>query len=160
MNPLLAVENLCISFAGQQAVDAVSFELNAGECLALVGESGSGKSVTARSLLGLSGGTVSAEKLMVCHENALALSEPAWQKIRGNSVVMILQDALMALDPLRPVGREIEDVLKEHGTLNSKARRAKVIEALASVDLPDPERRMKQRSTQLSGGMRQRVLIA
>lgn len=160
MNPLLAVENLCISFAGKQAVDAVSFELNAGECLALVGESGSGKSVTARSLLGLSGGTVSAEKLMVCHENALALSEPAWQKIRGNSVVMILQDALMALDPLRPVGREIEDVLKEHGTLNSKARRAKVIEAFASVDLPDPERRMKQRSTQLSGGMRQRVLIA
>ncbi|MGO2029712.1 MAG: dipeptide ABC transporter ATP-binding protein [Glutamicibacter ardleyensis] len=160
MNPLLAVENLSVSFAGQQAVDAVSFELAAGECLALVGESGSGKSVTARSLMGLSGGTVSATKLMVCHEDALALSEPAWQNIRGNSVVMILQDALMALDPLRPVGREIEDVLKEHSSLNKSQRTAKVREILAAVELPEPERRMKQRSTQLSGGMRQRVLIA
>lgn len=160
MNPLIAVENLSVSFTGQPAVDRVSFELAAGECLALVGESGSGKSVTARSLLGLSGGTVTADRLTVGGHDALALSEPAWQKIRGNSVVMILQDALMALDPLRPVGREIEDVLKEHSSLNKSQRLTKVREVLAAVDLPDPQRRMKQRSTQLSGGMRQRVLIA
>lgn len=160
MTQRLAVKNLSVSFAGQRAVDSISFQLEAGECLALVGESGSGKSVTARSLLGLSGGQVSADELSVCGHQALQLSESKWQKIRGNAVAMILQDALMALDPLRPVGREIEDVLKEHSSLSKTQRRAQVLEALAAVELPDPPRRSKQRSTQLSGGMRQRVLIA
>ncbi|MGP9649842.1 dipeptide ABC transporter ATP-binding protein [Glutamicibacter sp. AOP38-B1-38] len=160
MSPLFDVKNLSVSFAGQLAVDSVSFELSAGECLALVGESGSGKSVTARSLLGLSGGKVSAEKFMVLGQDATAMSERDWQQLRGNSVAMILQDALMALDPLRPVGHEIADALKEHSSLSKSERTTKVRKALEAVDLPEPAWRMKQRSSQLSGGMRQRVLIA
>ncbi|WP_404287240.1 dipeptide ABC transporter ATP-binding protein [Glutamicibacter arilaitensis] len=160
MSPLFEVKNLSVSFAGQRAVDSVSFELSAGECLALVGESGSGKSVTARSLLGLSGGKVSAEKFSILGHNATTMSERDWQQIRGNSVAMILQDALMALDPLRPVGHEIADALKEHSSLSKAERTLKVRSALEAVDLPEPALRMKQRSAQLSGGMRQRVLIA
>lgn len=160
MSLLLDVKNLRVSFAGEPAVDSISFELAAGECLALVGESGSGKSVTARSLLDLSGGTVTADKLWVLGQEATGLDDKAWRKLRGASVSMILQDALMALDPLRPVGLEIADLLKEHGSFSKAERTDQVIRALTQVDLPDPKRRAKQRSTELSGGMRQRVLIA
>lgn len=157
---LVTVKNLSVSFGATPAVKNISFDLKAGKVLALVGESGSGKSVTARSLLGLSGGTVTAKALEICGHDALGLSDRAWQKIRGNSVAMILQDALMALDPLRPVGREISDGLKEHTDLSAKVRKQRVIHVLESVRMPEPELRAKQRSTELSGGMRQRALIA
>ncbi|MGH3653986.1 dipeptide ABC transporter ATP-binding protein [Glutamicibacter sp.] len=157
---MIAVKDLSVSFGSAVAVRNVSFTVQAGRCLALVGESGSGKSVTARSLLGLSGGTVSATELSVCGQNALAFSDRSWQQIRGNSVSMILQDALMALDPLRPVGREIGDALKAHGKISRPELQQSVIQVLQSVRMPEPERRAKQRSTELSGGMRQRALIA
>ncbi len=157
---LITARNLSVSFGSTVAVKNVSFTVRAGRCLALVGESGSGKSVTARSLLGLSGGTATADALEVCGQDALSLSERSWQQIRGNSVSMILQDALMALDPLRPVGREIGDALKAHGKLPRAERQQRVIQVLESVRMPEPERRARQRSTELSGGMRQRALIA
>ncbi len=161
MSPqVIRVENLSVSFEGSTAVDGISFTLHPGRALALVGESGSGKSVTARSLLGLSGGLVSADRLEVCGRDALNLKDRDWQQIRGTQISMILQDALMALDPLRPVGREIGDALKSHAGLSKAQRSEKVAEVLAAVRMPEPERRARQRSTELSGGMRQRALIA
>lgn len=158
--PQITVSNLSVNFGANVAVQDVSFTLSPGRALALVGESGSGKSVTARSLLGLSGGTVTADTLQICGHDGLALRDRDWQGIRGNAVSMILQDALMALDPLRPVGREIGDALKVHGTYSRAERSARVIEILQRVHMPDPELRARQRSTDLSGGMRQRALIA
>ena len=159
-HPAITVQNLTVSFGAARAVDGVSFTLHPGRVLALVGESGSGKSVTARSLLGLSGGSTAADALEVCGQDARAFSDRQWQQIRGTKVSMILQDALMALDPMRPVGREISDALKNHGSFTAAERTAKTIKALAAVRMPEPERRAKQRSTELSGGMRQRALIA
>lgn len=157
---LITVKDLSVSFNGAPAVKNISLAIRAGRVLALVGESGSGKSVTARSLLGLSGGSVSAGELTICGRDALGLDDRAWQKIRGNSISMILQDALMALDPLRPVGREIADGLKDHGSLSKPEREQRVHEVLTSVGMPEPGLRAKQRSPELSGGMRQRALIA
>lgn len=157
---LITLKDLSVSFDGAPAVKNISLTVSAGQVLALVGESGSGKSVTARSLLGLSGGQVSASELTICGRDARNLTDSDWQKIRGNTISMILQDALMALDPLRPVGREIGDGLKEHSSLSKAQRVQRVHEVLASVNMPDPELRAKQRSTELSGGMRQRALIA
>ncbi|MGV2854809.1 dipeptide ABC transporter ATP-binding protein [Glutamicibacter sp. AGC13] len=157
---LITVKDLSVRFGSAVAVKNISFTVKAGRCLALVGESGSGKSVTARSLLGLSGGIAKADELTVCGQDALELSDRGWQQIRGNSVSMILQDALMALDPLRPVGREIGDALKAHGKMSKSERQQRVLQVLESVRMPEPGRRAKQRSTELSGGMRQRALIA
>ena len=158
MSALVSAQDLTVSFGDTRAVRGVDLELHAGECLALVGESGSGKSVTARSLLGLSGGTVSAARLSVLGTDARNLSDAQWRKIRGSQVAMVLQDALTALDPLRPVGREITDALPQ---LRSRAeRRRRAEQMLAEVGMDDPARRARQRSPQLSGGMRQRALIA
>ncbi|NIH70662.1 dipeptide ABC transporter ATP-binding protein [Auritidibacter ignavus] len=159
-DPLITVENLTVSFSATPAVQGISFSVHAGECLALVGESGSGKSVTARSLMGLSGGTVHADTLEIFGADARAYGERDWRALRGNQIAMILQDALSALDPLRPIGREIDDVLRRHGWLDRTTRRDRVLQALEAVKMPDPDRRARQYSHQLSGGMRQRVLIA
>ncbi|GAA4266830.1 ABC transporter ATP-binding protein [Frondihabitans peucedani] len=156
----LAVVGLRVSFAGTAVVDGVSFTLRSGECLALVGESGSGKSVTARALLGLTGGTVSADRLDLDGESLLGLPERALRRIRGRRIGLILQDALVSLDPLRPVGREIDDVLRLHTRLSAAERRQRVLEVLSEVGMPSPETRRAQRSGELSGGLRQRALIA
>lgn len=155
--PLIEIEQLAVRFGAQRAVDGVSFTLHAGQCLALVGESGSGKSVTARSLLGLSGGTVTADRLRVLGQDGLRLGENGWRTVRGAQIGMVLQDALSALDPLRPVGREISDALR--GTRRAE-RRARMLQMLQAVGMDDPARRAAQRSGELSGGMRQRALIA
>lgn len=160
MKPLIHVENLNVSFGRSPAVRDLSLRLHAGECLALVGESGSGKSVTARSLLGLSGGTVSAGTLQILGRDATTLDDRGWRRLRGTRIAMVLQDALMALDPLRPVGREIEDALRAHSVGGRTERTQRVHRILAEVGMDDPQRRARQRSPQLSGGMRQRALIA
>lgn len=158
MSALISVQDLSIRFDAAPVVDQISFQLHAGECLALVGESGSGKSVTARSLLGLSGGMVSASELRVLGSDGTTLTDPQWRAIRGSQVAMVLQDALMALDPLRPVGREISDAL---GQISSRAERNhRAVAMLGEVGMDDPARRATQRSPELSGGMRQRALIA
>ncbi|QAV69697.1 ABC transporter ATP-binding protein [Salinibacterium sp. UTAS2018] len=162
--PLLRASNLSVHFdrAARPAVDSVSFDVAAGECLAIVGESGSGKSVTARSLLGLApaGAHVSFSELSLAGESLPAPGARRWRSIRGASIGLVLQDALVSLDPLRPVGREIDDVLRLHTTLSQRERQARVLELLDAVGIPDPALRARQRSGELSGGLRQRALIA
>nr|AAZ38129.1 putative ABC transporter ATP binding protein [Arthrobacter sp. KW] len=167
---LLRVKGLNVSFTAgrgrnaelRHVVKDVSVALAAGECLALVGESGSGKSVMARTLVGLPGGTaqVQAGLLEVAGHQVSALTERQWRQVRGKDVGFVLQDALVSLDPLRPVGREIEEALRLHGWGNRKDRAAKAVELLASVGVPDPQMRAGQRPDELSGGLRQRALIA
>ncbi|TFB76527.1 ABC transporter ATP-binding protein [Cryobacterium glaciale] len=158
----LTVRNLRVGFRADPVVRGVSFEIARGECLAIVGESGSGKSVTARSLLGLAGANarVSADRLELAGRNVLGLTDRAWRARRGKDVGLVLQDALVSLDPLRPIGREIADSLRLHTTLGAAARARRVLELLDAVGLPDPARQVQKLSGQLSGGERQRALIA
>lgn len=162
----LRVRNLRTAFTvdGVQrpVVHGVSFDLRPGECVAIVGESGSGKSVTARSLVGLAGrsATVQADELSIHHEDVRGFTARQWKRIRGRDLGFVLQDALVSLDPLRPVGREIEEALRLHGWGDRKARRERVLDLLTRVGVPFPAVRAKQRPDQLSGGLRQRALIA
>lgn len=143
-------------------VKNVSFDLQRGQCLALVGESGSGKSVTARSLVGLAGEQlrVEAETLTLQQEDLLGRSDRWWRKIRGRKVGFILQDALVSLDPLRPVGKEIAEALALHRWGTPSSRQEKVLALLEEVGVPHAAHRATQRPDELSGGLRQRALIA
>lgn len=162
----LTVENLRVGFTvngrRRQVVNGVSFELTPGQCVAIVGESGSGKSVTARSLVGLAGrnAVVEADALELHHDDARAFTASQWRKVRGRDVGFILQDALVSLDPLRSVGAEIDEALRLHRWGSRARRRARVIDLLTRVGVPQPELRAAQRPDQLSGGLRQRALIA
>jgi peptide/nickel transport system ATP-binding protein len=143
-------------------VKNVSFALQRGQCLALVGESGSGKSVTARSLVGLAGDglQVQAETLSLHGETLQQRSDSWWRQVRGSKVGFILQDALVSLDPLRPVGKEIAEALALHGWGNAASRQQKVQTLLEEVGVPQAAYRASQRPGELSGGLRQRALIA
>ncbi len=162
MSELVQVDNLRVSFGRNRVVDGISFTVHRGECLALVGESGSGKSVTARTLVGLTGygSNVSADALRFDGSDVLSLSERRWRAYRGKRIGFVLQDALSSLDPLRPVGKEIAEPLRLHTTLNREQRREKVLELLESVGVPEAALRASQYPHQLSGGLRQRALIA
>jgi peptide/nickel transport system ATP-binding protein len=159
---LLCAENLTIGFGEREVVRGVSFSLEAGRCLAIVGESGSGKSVTARTVVGLTGprSYVRADALTFEGRDLLRLSDRAWREIRGKQVGFILQDALVSLDPLRTVTKEIEEALRLHGWGTRQTRRRRAIELLAMVGVPEPQVRARQRPDELSGGLRQRALIA
>ena len=162
----LRVRNLRTGFTvdgvHRPIVAGVSFDLLPGQCVAIVGESGSGKSVTARSLVGLAGrnATVEADQLELHHEDARAFTPRQWRRVRGRDVGFVLQDALVSLDPLRPVGAEIAEALRLHGWGTRAARKAGVRELLERVGVPNPAVRARQRPDQLSGGLRQRALIA
>lgn len=158
----LIVEGLNVAFDGVSVVRDLSFNLPPGRCLALVGESGSGKSVSARCLVGLAGGRaqVSARRLSFGDHDLLDLSERQWRAVRGKDIGFVLQDALVSLDPLRPVGKEILEVLQTHGYGDRHTRPARMHELLERVGVPDVQLRARQRPGQLSGGLRQRALIA
>ncbi|NRG41190.1 ABC transporter ATP-binding protein [Rathayibacter sp. VKM Ac-2835] len=153
------VEDLRVAFDGVEVVHGVSFRIEPGECVAIVGESGSGKSVTARALLGLSGGTATGS-VRVGDQEVIGAGARSLRRLRGAGVGFVPQDALLSLDPLRPIGREIGDVLRLHSRLSAAEASARVAEVLASVGMPDPEERMRDRSGELSGGLRQRALLA
>ncbi|WP_219471231.1 dipeptide ABC transporter ATP-binding protein [Nonomuraea rhizosphaerae] len=160
--PLLAVEDLRVSFGGADVVRGLSLSIAPGECVAIVGESGSGKSVTARTLLGLAGpgSTVRASAFGVSGRDALAFGPADWRRLRGRFAGLVLQDALVSLDPLRTIGAEIAEVLSVHDVVPRARREERVLELLEAVGVPDPAARAGQRPHQLSGGLRQRALIA
>jgi len=164
--PRVRVRGLDVGFRTRtgirSVVRGVSFDLAPGRCLAIVGESGSGKSVTARSLVGLTGPTaqVVAEAIEIDGVDVRDLDPRGWRALRGRRIGFILQDALVSLDPLRPVGREIDEALRLHGAGDRRSRRRRVLELLRAVGVPQPERRARQRPGELSGGLRQRALIA
>jgi peptide/nickel transport system ATP-binding protein len=160
--PLLTVDNLRVSFGPNEVVKGISFSTYPGRCLAIVGESGSGKSVTARTLVGLTGAgsIVQADRIDLGGVDLTRQSERSWRSIRGREIGFILQDALVSLDQLRLVGDEVTEPLKLHGWGTRASRRERAIELLGSVGMPEPEMRVRQRPYELSGGLRQRALIA
>ena len=160
--PLLDVADLSISFGTHQAVKKISFQINPGETLGLVGESGSGKSATSLALLRLLPSTAQVTgSIRFVGEDLLALPEENMRRHRGRDITMIFQEPMTALNPVMPVGAQIaEGVQTHHPELSRKAIKAKVLEAMREVALPDPERRLRDYPHQFSGGQRQRILIA
>jgi peptide/nickel transport system ATP-binding protein len=168
--PLLAVEDLTVEFRTRsgvvKALEAVSFALQRGETLGIVGESGSGKSVTAFTLMGVldRAGKVTAGKAQFQSDRVAVdlLREPesSLRQLRGRELSMIFQNPRTALNPIRKVGKQISDVLRCHTNLPKEKLRDRAIEMLASVRIPDPEKRYDAYPYELSGGLCQRIMIA
>jgi oligopeptide/dipeptide ABC transporter ATP-binding protein len=144
------------------AVNDVSFDVHAGETLGLVGESGSGKSVTALSIMRLvqPPGRIAGGRIMFKGRDLLALDEEAMRAVRGAEISLIFQEPMTALNPVFRVGAQIAEALLVHGRASRREAREKAIELLRAVRIPNPESRVADYPHQLSGGMRQRVLIA
>jgi len=163
---LLAVSHLTTVFdqpgGAVAAVDDVSFEIRAGETLGLVGESGSGKSVTALSLMRLvqPPGRVVSGSIRFKDRDLLTLSEPEMCKVRGAEIALIFQEPMTALNPVFTIGDQIAETLVVHGRANHRDAMGKAAELLLAVRIPDARSRINDYPHQLSGGMRQRVLIA
>ena len=165
--PLLDVRDLSIAFrqGGREtlAVDRVSFTLERGRTLALVGESGSGKSVTALSivkLLGATSATYPSGEVRYKGEDLLRADEAQLRDVRGNEITMVFQEPMTSLNPLHTIEQQIGEILELHGTHDASKRRARIIELLQEVGIPDPASRLGAYPHQLSGGQRQRVMIA
>ncbi|WP_019645829.1 ABC transporter ATP-binding protein [Novispirillum itersonii] len=160
---VLSVSGLSVTFrSGVQAVRDVSFTIRRGETLALVGESGSGKSVTALSVLQLlppSGVTLSGS-VSVLGTEMVGAALPVLQTVRGNRVGMVFQEPMTSLNPLHSIGQQVEEAVSLHQPLRGPALRARVVELLTLVGLPNPEKRLNALPHELSGGQRQRVMIA
>ncbi len=165
--PLLSVQDLAVTFRAHgrrdvAAVEGVSFDVRAGRVVALVGESGSGKSVTSLALTGLlpSRGATVTGRALLDGEDLLTMPRQRLAALRGRDVAMIFQDPMSSLNPVVPVGLQITEVLRRHTGLSRAAAREAAVEQLARVGIPDPRRRVREFPHQLSGGMRQRVMIA
>jgi len=161
--PLLDVEHLSVTFGGPTpAVDDVSFQIAAGETLGLVGESGSGKSVTAFSILRLLQvpGRIIGGRVIFEGRDLLALSEGEMREVRGAGISLIFQEPMTALNPVMRVGDQIAEALLVHRKATRAEARDRAIELLEAVKIPDAGRRVRDYPHQLSGGMRQRVMIA
>jgi oligopeptide/dipeptide ABC transporter ATP-binding protein len=166
MAHLLEVKNLETHFPTRaglvRAVNDVSFYLDEGELLGLVGESGCGKSITALSIMRLISepGRIAGGKVFFRDKDLLELSDERMRAIRGNDIAMIFQDPMTSLNPVFTVGEQIAEALRLHRKLNKTQAWEAAIEAMKEVSIPDPARRVKDYPHQLSGGMRQRVMIA
>jgi peptide/nickel transport system ATP-binding protein len=166
MSHLLEVKNLRTHFATRaglvKAVDGVSFYLDRGELLGLVGESGCGKSITALSIMRLIAppGKIQGGEILFDGTDLLKLTYEEMRHIRGDDVAMIFQDPMTSLNPVFPAGEQIAEALRLHRKLTRKQAREASIEAMREVAIPDPARRANDYPHQLSGGMRQRVMIA
>ncbi|MER7398339.1 ABC transporter ATP-binding protein [Streptomyces sp. NPDC000151] len=163
--PVLSVRDLSVSFRSDtrtvHAVDSLSYDVAAGEVLAIVGESGCGKSVTSMAVMGLlpSTATVTGSVRLGGRELAGA-DEKELAKVRGKDLAMIFQEPMTSLNPVLTVGRQIGEVLRRHQGLTRKEAKERAVELLGLVGIPAPERRVAEYPHQLSGGMRQRVMIA
>jgi len=169
--PVLSVKDLAITFAtgGKEieAIRGISFDVHAGEVVALVGESGSGKSVTARALMGLgargqkiTGGTVELSGPDGTVDLTTLSPQQMRRQVNGKRIAMVFQDALTCLDPTMTVGKQVAEGLREHYGMSKKDARRRAVELFDEVGIDDPERRYGQYPHQLSGGMCQRVNIA
>ena len=165
--PVLEVERLQTFFFTRQgvlrAVDGVGFSVGPGETLAIVGESGCGKSVTALSLMRLvpdPPGRIIGGSVKLAGRELLALDEEAMRRVRGKDISMIFQEPMTSLNPVMTIGRQITEALLLHEKLSRPAARRKAIEMLRLVRISDPEHRVREYPHQLSGGMRQRAMIA
>src|SRR6187397_2032186 len=166
MAHLLEVRNLQTHFPTRaglvRAVDGVSFHLDRGELLGLVGESGCGKSMTALSVMRLIAppGKIVNGEILFDGKDLLKLSDAEMREMRGDDIAMIFQDPMTSLNPVYTVGDQISEALRLHRKLSKKQARQATVEAMREVAIPDPARRVSDYPHQLSGGMRQRVMIA
>jgi microcin C transport system ATP-binding protein len=165
--PLLSIRDLSVAFAqggrSTLAVDRVSFDVSRGETVALVGESGSGKSVTALSILKLlqyPAASHPSGQVLFQGVDLLAMAEGDIRRVRGNDITMVFQEPMSSLNPLHTVEQQIAEILFLHRGMRGPAARARVIELLTEVGIPEPETRLSSYPHQLSGGQRQRVMIA
>ena len=161
--PLLSVRNLAVEFGTLTLIDGVSLDIYPGKTHGLVGESGSGKSVTALAVLGLFNRRqfrCSADAIRFCGKNILNLPDRDMRHIRGSEISMIFQEPMTALNPVLTVGEQIVETLRVHQRLTRRQARAEAAELLARVRIPAPVERLDDYSHNMSGGMRQRVMIA
>ena len=166
-SPKLEIQNLTVSFSTPKgkliAVNGISFHLNPGETLALVGESGCGKTVSALSILRLlpePPAEILNGKILFDGQDLLSLRAKALQDLRGHSISMIFQDPMTSLNPVLTVGEQIAETLLRHTTMNRQEALQKSVDLLSRVELPSPKEKLQYYPHQLSGGMRQRVMIA
>lgn len=163
---LLRIENLVTRFHTEEgivnAVDHSSFHVNEKQTLGIVGESGSGKTVTALSVMGLieNPGRIEKGSILFKGEELLKKEEKAMEKIRGNEIAMVFQDSLSSLNPVLTIGEQISRVIRSHTDLGKNSIRERAVELLKKVNIPEPEKRFQNYPHEMSGGMRQRILIA
>ena len=164
---ILSVKDLVVKFnlRGQvlTAIRGISLDLYKGESLAIVGESGSGKSVFTKTFMGLldkNGWVDSGSILYKGHDLAKYKTEKEWDTIRGSQIAMVFQDPMTSLNPLKTIGKQIQEAFTLHNKVSAEDAKKRTLELLADVGIPDPERRYKQYPHEFSGGMRQRVVIA
>ena len=165
VDKILSVDRLNVSFNTRgtiiKAVKNLSFGLQKNEVLGIVGESGSGKSQTVLSLMGLlEPNGVATGSVLFKNKEILGLPDKELNKIRGNEVAMIFQDPMSSLNPYITIGEQMSGVLRQHSKLNKKEARERCVEMLHAVKIPDPDKRIDGYSFELSGGMRQRAMIA
>jgi oligopeptide/dipeptide ABC transporter ATP-binding protein len=166
LSTLLSVRNLATSFPGEQgvlrAVDGISFDVPKGSTVALVGESGSGKTVTSLSIMRLvpAAGEITAGEVLFEGQNLLALPERTMRSMRGRMISMVFQEPMTSLNPVYTVGTQIAEVIRIHQSASRSQARDKTLEMLKLVGIASPEMRIDSYPHQLSGGMRQRVMIA
>jgi peptide/nickel transport system ATP-binding protein len=165
--PVLAVDGLTVEFAirggGARVVDDMTFELPAGRTLGIVGESGCGKSVTALALMQLvpsPPGRIAGGSVKLDGEELLGLPAARMRQVRGNDISMIFQEPMTSLNPVYSIGEQIAETVRLHQGLGRKAAADRAVEMLRAVGIPAPQRRADEFPHQLSGGMRQRVMIA
>ncbi|MEQ9606669.1 MAG: ABC transporter ATP-binding protein [Kiloniellaceae bacterium] len=163
---VLSVRGLVTAVSGEggarAVLDGVGFDLHEGETLCIAGESGSGKSITALSLMGLlpEGAAVTAGEAWLGDRNLFALPEREMLKVRGGEIAMIFQEPMTSLNPVMTIGAQLVEALRAHRALSATAAKREAVDILGAVRISDPGRRFRQYPHELSGGMRQRVMIA
>jgi peptide/nickel transport system ATP-binding protein len=160
---MLNVRDLGVAFGAVQPLSGVSFSVGKGETLGIVGESGSGKSLTAMSVMGLlplSGGRITGGKVEFDGQDLTTLPERAYRKLRGGRIGLITQNPMTSLDPLKKIGPQVDDVAKLHLGMNAGQARARTVEILGTLRIPEPPLICERYPHQMSGGMKQRIVIA